>query len=557
METVQTVLNWIGVGIFVVFFFGFCVFIHEFGHLLAALWRGLHVESFSIGFGKRLWGFKHNGIDYKISLLPFGGYVELPQLETAEEWSDSKGNSLPAVSPVDRLITAFAGPFFNILFGLFLGCFVWWFGVDQPPKGTEVEVGRVWEKSVEYAAGLRSGDVIFKVDGKTFENGWGELREELIITTKDKATLTFKRGEEIKEITYDLVPSEDPRFEGLYVPNFMPENLCVVERLFKGTPAEAAGIEAGDQIVSINEKKIIDASEVTKTIRFFNGKNLTFVLKRNGETLTVGPFDAKITDNYVFGAWLFDEPVADFAEKGNNYFQVYDVDKESFAFKAGLKQYDLICSVNGKSFAKGKDLEKYIDEVGKESFSIAVKRPTKFEGEGLEKRGVEFEDITLKAGGAELKYIVGIGTKTLPVLVKAHPDPISQLVTVLNKTWRTVKALAAPDSKIGVKHMSGPIGIAKVLGQAVSHSFMQGIALVVFISFSLAIMNLLPLPVLDGGHITFSIIELVFRRKLPIKFMKVIETTFVILLLTMMLSVTVFGDLGRLFPDSVPVVVQV
>ena len=66
--------------LFIVFFFGFCVFIHEFGHLLVALWKGLHVEKFSVGMGPKLWGFTYKGVEYVISWLPFGGYVSLPPL---------------------------------------------------------------------------------------------------------------------------------------------------------------------------------------------------------------------------------------------------------------------------------------------------------------------------------------------------------------------------------------------------------------------------------------------------------------------------------------------
>ena len=82
-------LKTIGILLFVLVFFGLCIFVHELGHLVVALWRGLHVERFSIGFGKKIWGVTRNGVEYIVSALPFGGYVALPQLEPSDIPEDS------------------------------------------------------------------------------------------------------------------------------------------------------------------------------------------------------------------------------------------------------------------------------------------------------------------------------------------------------------------------------------------------------------------------------------------------------------------------------------
>ena len=124
-DTILDYLSMAGAFIFMVFFFGSCVFVHELGHFLAAKWRGLHIDAFSIGF-KKIWGKKINGIEYRIGWLPLGGYVELPQVDSAqEEIKAADGTVLPQAKPFDRLVTAFAGPFFNIIYGLLLGCLVW------------------------------------------------------------------------------------------------------------------------------------------------------------------------------------------------------------------------------------------------------------------------------------------------------------------------------------------------------------------------------------------------------------------------------------------------
>ena len=176
----EYLLNWIlstlgvaGSVLFVVFFFGMCIFVHELGHFLAARWRGLHVDAFSIGF-KKVWAKKINGVEYRIGCLPLGGYVELPQVDSSEETPHAAdGTELPRAKPLDRILTAAAGPIFNILFGLALGCVVWWWGIPQDtPKMRTIEVAVINPDSPEYRAGLRAGDQIVKLNGKPFFLSW-------------------------------------------------------------------------------------------------------------------------------------------------------------------------------------------------------------------------------------------------------------------------------------------------------------------------------------------------------------------------------------------------
>ena len=137
----MTVIANIAIILFTVFFFGFCIFIHEFGHLLAAVWQKLVVEKFSIGFGKKIWGFRKGGIEYVVSWLPFGGFVSIPQLDTAETTKTEDGRELPHGAPLARAVTAFAGPFFNMLFGLLLGIVIWVHGLPQDTPEDKAAAG--------------------------------------------------------------------------------------------------------------------------------------------------------------------------------------------------------------------------------------------------------------------------------------------------------------------------------------------------------------------------------------------------------------------------------
>ena len=128
MDWVLSTLESIGALVFVFFFIGLCIFSHELGHFLAGRWRKMHIDAFSIGF-KKIWSKKVNGVEYRIGCIPLGGYVELPQVDATDEVPKAAdGTELKRAKPIDRIITAIAGPLFNIVFGLLLGCVVWWGG---------------------------------------------------------------------------------------------------------------------------------------------------------------------------------------------------------------------------------------------------------------------------------------------------------------------------------------------------------------------------------------------------------------------------------------------
>ena len=146
-----------------------------------------------------------------------------------------------------------------------------------------------------------------------------------------------------------------------------------------------------------------------------------------------------------------------------------------------------------------------------------------------------------------------------------YPSPWRQFCDTLNMTWKAIRGIATGlGNKLGLtkntstlkpSHMSGPLGIGMVLFTSIRTSPAVGIYMMVVISFALAIFNLLPLPVLDGGHIFFGLLEIIFRRPVPQGFMKVLSYIFVTLLISLMVFVTFF-DIRRAFNKIVPDKVQ-
>ncbi|NOY74815.1 MAG: PDZ domain-containing protein, partial [Kiritimatiellaeota bacterium] len=269
---------------FVIFFFGFCIFIHELGHFLAAKWRGLHIVAFSIGF-KKVWGFKHKGIDYRIGCIPIGGYVDLPQIDTTGDPKDENGNPLPPAKPIDKIITAFAGPFFNVLFGVFLSLFVWYYGIPQgTPRMSSIKVASVDAYSPEYKGGLREGDVITAVNGKSFDCTWNEFARKFIFAVK-KVTLDVDRGGKRIKIIYQPIPNlkQTPR-EKIPYPFFLPEIpvKCIVR---PDSPVARAGMRTGDVVVAVNGRSVEDFADFETFLDENDGTSFDLTISRGGKKI--------------------------------------------------------------------------------------------------------------------------------------------------------------------------------------------------------------------------------------------------------------------------------
>ena len=248
----DSILNFLEAVVSLIFVFvalGFCIFSHELGHFLAAKWRGLHIDAFSLGF-KPFWRKKINGVEYRLGWLPFGGYVELPQVDASDAVPKAAdGTELPRAKPLDRIITAVAGPLFNILSGLLLGCIIWAVGMPQDsPRMHELSVLTVEEKSPEYAAGLRPGDKIVTLNGKSFFLTWRNFAKELMLATGEVELGVLRDGKPLT-IRYRVVDNPDaPGSLGNEKIGWPFFTVMIPLELYprSGSIAEQAGVRDGD-----------------------------------------------------------------------------------------------------------------------------------------------------------------------------------------------------------------------------------------------------------------------------------------------------------------------
>ena len=531
--------------IFVFFAIGYCIFCHELGHFLAAKWRGLHVDAFALGF-KPFWRKKYKGVEYRLGYLPFGGYCDIPQVDaTSSSPKAADGTVLERAKPIDRIITAVAGPLFNLLSGMVIACIVWICGMPQDtPKMREITVLEVPEKSPEYASGLRAGDRIVKLNGKPFFDTWAGFTKKLLFTVGDVTLDVVKKDGSKAVVNY--TPAENPdapgslKSEKIAYPFFKP--LIPIQLLVKKDGvAYKAGLRTGDIVLSTNGIPIDQPAFFQLRLDFSADKPLKLEVKRGSETLffTVTPYSIKgLNENYTH----YVAGISMYSDNKNNKIELVLPDLP--VALAGVKAGDEVVSIDNEKFVDVKSFLAQIRTKKETPFKLTVKRDGKL---------LTF-DITCRK--------ITPQTIDASLLMVDHPTPIEQFIDTCDMSYKSLRGLViSAGNKLGLTekkssikatHMSGPLGMGTVLFNCVHKGSLVGaIYFTVVISFALMIFNLLPLPVLDGGHIMFGVIELVIRRPLPDIVIKVLSNIFVVLLIGLMLFVT-FSDSRRLFRQFVP-----
>lgn len=517
-----TILNYIFIGIFVIFFFGFCIFVHELGHFLAAKWRKMHIVAFSIGF-KKIWGFKYNGTEYRIGCLPAGGYVDIPQLDCTGTAKDAQGNQLPKVKPTDRIIVAFAGPFFNILFGFFLATILWIYGIPQSsPKMKSITIAEILKNSPEYNAGLRENDKIVKINKKCFDATWETIVTNIVLTI-GKVNLEIIRNGTTQNFSY--IPKINPESpfanEGLPYPFFKPE-IPVIIQVGPNSEAAKQGLENNDRILQINNKRILCVDDMVTTIMQSNGQPITILILRKNENIKLKAHPTPLTNLKKFAIGIF------LNEKGD-LLQVLTVNPDSIAEKSGIKPGDIIIKAGDINLTNNQQFVDAIQGNKNKELSLLIKRDNKL----------------LKINVIP-KLFIPYQISGISVVFYNHINPWEQFTNVIQMSYKSIVGIFSPKSSVKLKHMSGPVGLIAVISTAIlKGSIFSALNIITIITFSLALINLFPLPVLDGGHILLSIVELIIRRSIPANLIQPVYAIFTALLITLMLFVT-FNDVNRL-----------
>lgn len=446
------------------------IFIHELGHFFVARFFGVHVESFSIGMGPVLLHKTVKGTDYRLSLIPFGGYCGMKGEKDFQTAMENKLDRIPAekdsfygVHPLKRIAIAFAGPFANVILAV--------------------------------------------------------------------AALSV-----VAMIGYDYYTS--------------PNKIILASEFYPDSPLSAAeaGLHTGDRITAINGKRIEYFSDIVEAVSLAARKTLHVEADRNGTamTFTLVPELDKSTGAGKIGVLNWLDPVIESAAEN------------SPAFNAGLQNGDRIIEADGKTVRNTVDLYEILKNL--READISVERDSRIFQAHLSLASQDEQSAQKSAereNSGNENLVSGISWQAIKVHTKTYPF-FPALIQGARETFKmvsvTAQSIALLFKGIDLKQaVSGPIGITVLLGETAKEGFSAGFSVGVVtvcnflavISISLFLMNLLPVPVLDGGLILVAFIELVRRKSIKPKTLYAIQIAGICFIVLIFL-LGMFADINRI-----------
>jgi regulator of sigma E protease len=285
MQVLENIIWWLVL-------IGVMIIIHELGHFWAACYFDVKVETFSFGFGPRLFGFRRGDTDYRFSALLFGGYVRMTGQEPGDE-NAADPRSYLAKPRWQRAIIAFAGPFMNLVLavGLLTGLFMVKYQkvADEDMRAV---IGHVTPDSPAAKGGLEDGDRIVKLDGKNNPT-WEDVDLKQIAGANQPMFLTIERNG--KRFDTTVIPTVSETTGGGYV-GWDERGEVEIATVEPGYPADKAGLQKGDVLVAVNGQPIHSGTKFQEMTRSSGGKPIQIEFSRNGvnHTVTVQPVYAKL-----------------------------------------------------------------------------------------------------------------------------------------------------------------------------------------------------------------------------------------------------------------------
>ena len=274
----------------IIFVLGVLVFIHEAGHYLVAKWCGVRIEVFSLGFGKRLFGFRRGDTDYRVSLIPLGGYVKMAGENPMEDRTGDPGE-FASHPRWQRFLIAIAGPTMNIVFTIVVLTGIFKFHNEYPKYFDQPAViGSVADGSSAQKSGLQAWDKIVRVQDISNPT-WKQVDFKVLLNPKQPLEIVIQRGNET--LTKTVVPQAMPR-DAVGDMGWSANETLIVKSVEPDFPAMKAGIHDDDEIISLDGAPITTSEAYVRKLQDGKGAPIEIGLLRNGQPLkfTISPLYA-------------------------------------------------------------------------------------------------------------------------------------------------------------------------------------------------------------------------------------------------------------------------
>ena len=548
LETIDTLVA-------VIPMLGILIVVHELGHFLIAKACGVRVLKFSIGFGPPI-GFgrlrmrwERGGTEYVIGWIPLGGFVRM--LGESMPGDDSAAPPVPddvrpdeylESKPVwQKLSIVFAGPAMNLLLPIVCLMGILWVGLPRP----NAVIGMVEANSPAALVGLEVGDRIVSLDGDGVE-WWDEvilpIRERRAGGTLD---LEIERDGVIRHVEVPLgAQTARDRFGSVVDHGWIGVGhhrlAAVVGVPQKSSAAARAGLRSGDRIVSVGDVDIEDwqalgrvHEEAARAVRERGEESVVWHIQRPparpaavGEEADAKASDPTAPDFEEFALSLPPMPTLERLGLLPATILVAHVTPDRPAALAGLQPGDLVLSVDGASIGSFESFVSRVQTSGGRELEIAFSRDGRVSTVRLRAREETVAGPYEIEGMEEKVYQIGLAAavSSLPGIhsVQQLRNPMESLPRAVRMSWQmTMEYLEGLGKlftgEVGVDKLAGPIGIARIARKSLDRGWLDYLSMMMLISINLGILNLLPIPILDGGQAVIYAIEGIKRSPLSMR----------------------------------------
>ena len=566
----------------VLFFIAVLVFVHETGHFLIGKLFGIGVEIYSIGFGPKLFGFEHEGTEYKLCALPLGGYVKFAGALKSEEVPDRfKGKEMYRASVWARAATIIAGPAANLLLAMGIYTIHASAGIEHPPS----IIGMVMPQGPADKAGFQSGDHVIAIGDKEI-NSWNELRDEVSNSPGMPLGMTVKRQGQSLALKVTPEAHEDENILGEKVTQgrigisfgLVPAiitPLPLAESLIRADQGSAK-FKVGDQIqkLSFSTEKEQPSQEIDiKTWPdFLEALDRAYEVKAENLKLTVSlapiPGDKDKSEHTARTIYLSTTPWQNEDAKiqlenspGSSARQQHlarliglrdaqiTVASPRPPLEGSIKQGDHILAANGQDVDNIFTLMKIFQENKKDKISVKLLREGKEIKVEAPLKPVEVQ----KAAGKDIYYqfnaVFWGQSQAPPPYIEQYSNPFAALwygfKETAEKSGAIVGAIAGLiTGNLPLKALGGPMLIAKVAGDAAEAGWQVFFTTMALISINLGMLNLFPIPALDGGQLLLVFAEGVRRKPLSEVAMENFQRIGFVMIMALIVLAT-YNDLSR------------